>query len=51
MILCRNRIIRNVNWQFLCFHFQADCLVTRGPDAETVVLERAADAPQSGQAP
>ena len=26
--------------------FQADCLVTRGPDAETVILERAADAPR-----
>ena len=26
--------------------FQADCLVTRGPDAETVILERAEDAPR-----
>lgn len=26
--------------------FQADCLLTRGPDAETVILERAEDAPR-----
>ena len=26
--------------------FQSDCLGTRGPDAETVILERAADAPR-----
>ena len=26
--------------------FQSDSLVTRGPDAETVILERAADAPR-----